>query len=392
MLTFQNPGVIDLFAAVTFGVSAKEGDSPIGFFGTGLKYAVAIVLRLGGTVTLWCGLERHEFTLQRRSTRGLEFDVVCLDGQPLAFTTRLGINWEPWMAFRELYCNALDERGAASMGELEPADDCTTIHVTGLDAEFDARHQVVIDRSAQPVLEVENVKVYRGGAAHYYCRGVRVHKLAKPSRFTYDFQQRMDLTEDRTLSNPFMADYYVSQALMACDDDSFLREVLSVEAGFYEHEVSLTWGGLKPKATFLDVVGELRRTANAIVNKSAIQVFAEHRPEPLNIATVEPNEIEAAQLEKALAFLSELDHEVDPASIRIVADLGPGVLGKALRDQGLILLPRRTFDMGTKYVASTLLEEHIHIVHNLDDCTREFQNFILDRLMSIGERFVGSPL
>lgn len=35
MITFHNPGVLDLTAATTFGVSVKEGVNPIGFFGEG---------------------------------------------------------------------------------------------------------------------------------------------------------------------------------------------------------------------------------------------------------------------------------------------------------------------------------------------------------------------
>ena len=37
MIVFENPGEIDVAAISTFGVSVKETDNPIGFFGTGLK-------------------------------------------------------------------------------------------------------------------------------------------------------------------------------------------------------------------------------------------------------------------------------------------------------------------------------------------------------------------
>jgi len=47
MIVFGNDGGLDLQAAMTFGVSAKETNNPFGQFGTGLKYAVAILLRTG---------------------------------------------------------------------------------------------------------------------------------------------------------------------------------------------------------------------------------------------------------------------------------------------------------------------------------------------------------
>jgi hypothetical protein len=40
MLFFCTPGLIDLEAVFTFGVHAKETENPIGYFGTGLKYAI----------------------------------------------------------------------------------------------------------------------------------------------------------------------------------------------------------------------------------------------------------------------------------------------------------------------------------------------------------------
>jgi len=45
MITFENDGEIDLRAISQFGINVKTGDSPIGFFGTGLKYALAVLMR-----------------------------------------------------------------------------------------------------------------------------------------------------------------------------------------------------------------------------------------------------------------------------------------------------------------------------------------------------------
>lgn len=49
MIIFRNAGTIDPKSITTFGVSSKENPGAIGFFGTGLKYALAILLRHG-----WC--------------------------------------------------------------------------------------------------------------------------------------------------------------------------------------------------------------------------------------------------------------------------------------------------------------------------------------------------
>ena len=56
MVVFENTGEIDILSISSFGVSVKEGDSPIGFFGTGLKYAIAVLLRHNQKITAYCGL------------------------------------------------------------------------------------------------------------------------------------------------------------------------------------------------------------------------------------------------------------------------------------------------------------------------------------------------
>jgi hypothetical protein len=59
-----NAGLIPMEAVTTMGVSAKEGENPIGFFGTGLKYAIASLLRTSHKITIWRGLDRYDFATE----------------------------------------------------------------------------------------------------------------------------------------------------------------------------------------------------------------------------------------------------------------------------------------------------------------------------------------
>ncbi|HEX4610447.1 MAG TPA: hypothetical protein VH092_19815, partial [Urbifossiella sp.] len=43
-LVFSNPGAIDINLVKLLGVSVKDSDNAIGFFGTGMKYALACTL------------------------------------------------------------------------------------------------------------------------------------------------------------------------------------------------------------------------------------------------------------------------------------------------------------------------------------------------------------
>jgi hypothetical protein len=71
-ISFSNPGEIDMTAISVMGLSAKESDSAIGRFGTGLKYAVAITLRLGGQITIWSGLNHYTFEAKHIKFRGTD--------------------------------------------------------------------------------------------------------------------------------------------------------------------------------------------------------------------------------------------------------------------------------------------------------------------------------
>lgn len=58
---FSNRGLIDLDVIRTMGVNVKENDNPIGHFGTGLKFAIATLLRTGHKVDLYRGDEKISF-------------------------------------------------------------------------------------------------------------------------------------------------------------------------------------------------------------------------------------------------------------------------------------------------------------------------------------------
>ena len=77
-ITFQNPGEIDIRGATIAGLSAKVGDSPIGKFGTGLKYAIASILRWGGEVTIYSGTDCYIFESEAIDFRGSEHHQVVM--------------------------------------------------------------------------------------------------------------------------------------------------------------------------------------------------------------------------------------------------------------------------------------------------------------------------
>lgn len=106
MIVFENDGEIDPQLIALIGVNVKQSDNAIGFFGTGLKYAVACCARWGETMTVQSGMAEFRFHAEDTVISGHTFSIISMrsrvDTLRLGFTTELGKQWEPWMVYRML--------------------------------------------------------------------------------------------------------------------------------------------------------------------------------------------------------------------------------------------------------------------------------------------------
>jgi len=256
MLLFENHGLMPLEAATTFGINVKLGENPIGFFGTGLKYAIAVCLRLGGTFRLFLGETEYEFYVKDDDFRGKEFGFIRMrkrnsrmkrwSYQKLAFTTELGKHWEPWMAVRELESNTRDENGESYS---IPVFDDTQIfgfnNMTKIVIECDAmeeayEHETIFMPESELLHDYGFVEIYEGVSNHIFYRGLRVTDMDKPAMFTYNFTDRVTLTEDRTSKWPYSDQIHVMQALQSLTDVELLDKIMDADEDSC-WEVGLPW-------------------------------------------------------------------------------------------------------------------------------------------------------
>jgi len=399
MIIFQNLGEIDIAAVSTFGVSVKEGDNPIGFFGTGLKYAIAVLLRTGHTVAIHSGLTCVDFGLRKAEVRGQEFEFVTMaidGGKPvdIGFTTQLGKQWEMWMAYREIACNCKDEGGIAQFSNAAPVPTAGTTQIVVQGQDFEAvhadRHKYILEDA--PSLSIDTMEVrFRSGYDFYY-RGVRVLQFTRPLLYTYNDNQKLDLTEDRTVKHQFEVTHRIAKAVLKSTDVKFLRMVLTANEDVIEHDLDFHGWSVAPSTEFIQVVGELIADRVTRINSTALKVYAD-----VTKRTIEPDEkvltpVQRKCLNKALDFLANIGFKIrDTYPIKVCESLGAGTLGMAANET--IYLAERAFNLGgTKQVASTLLEEYLHLKHGYKDCTRELQNYLFEYLMSMGEELTGEPL
>lgn len=254
-VVFKTPTVLDIRAITTFGINAKpNSNSPIGFFGTGLKYAIAVCLREGLPLSIYIGKTRYRFSVLEDTFRDKEFGFIQMEWNTkgliprrktlqMPFTTELGKTWQLWQAFRELYSNTLDEAGTIDCYDLDIAqhlsslkEDETLITVYGESfvQEYHDRDKIFYPQASRNRID-KPVEHFFVGSNHIYYRGMRIFDLEKPSRVTYNILANVDLTEDRTAKYPFLLEAKIRDYIVESEDPELIKVAMESPPGTYEH-------------------------------------------------------------------------------------------------------------------------------------------------------------
>jgi hypothetical protein len=402
-LVFSNPGVLDINLVKLLGVSVKESDSAIGFFGTGLKYAIASTLRLGGEVVIFSDGQRFDIAGEKLTLRDKEFTRVTINGEPLGFTTELGKQWEPWMVVRELYSNALDESGDTMIDSSPISEDDfpgrTAIVLRGdcFLSVWESRQNYFLSQAEARVHTSPFVNAFdalgHNHAAFY--RGIKVFDTRLPTLYRYNILDKVDLTEDRTLKYEFQLKEAIEKSIITSTDPDYISACLT--AGEYTFEGYLGFNSQHSSITMSDefksVCRKLKERRPRNLNMSAVRWYDSRVKtfQPMTVATL--TKVQQAQLDKASAFIKRIGFadEFERYSVQVVNWLGEGIYG--LAEGETMRISKECFDKGTKFLASTLLEELVHCHYGLHDETRDLQTWLFDRIITMGEEHVtGEPL
>lgn len=383
---------MDATSISTFGINAKDNDNAIGFFGTGLKYAIAVILREGCEIVIRSGGYVFEFNTVDKTIRDKCFKVIHMNGMPLGFTTELGKNWKMWQAFRELYCNALDEGGDVQSGTIAFCDnhdsESTVVAVSGEKFHdiYESKNNIVLESS--PFIKTDACDIHHGESGYIYYKGVRIYDGFARSMFTYNIKSNLDITEDRTARYEHQMRYKIVTAIAKSVDVKFIQSVICPVKNSFEHGI-LDYDEVQgtPSDTFLDVAESLRLSKD--LNISVLRLLAKHRriPEPERI---ELTDVQQKMLSRAISFCCTIGYKVDVYPIIVSAELRGGIHGMA--DGNIIYIAKDTFGHGTKYLAATLIEEYLHIYTGHADETRQLQNYLFNEIVSLGERIIGEPV
>lgn len=398
-IIFSNPGLIDLRGIRTFGLSAKEGDNPLGQFGTGAKHGIAILMRTSHKVTLWRGLEKYTFGVRSDKMRDKEFNFITLTGpsgttEELPYTTDLGKGWEVWQAYRELHSNVIDELGVTYRSDTVTPEANTTMFVVEgepISQAYNDRSSIFLSNRGEPIITTDTLEVYKGISSYAYYRGVRVYELPRPSLYTYNMRQTIaGLTEDRTLKSSSDLDFYLAHLIARTEDTTYINDVCLASDAAYEASLN-SWYAIPPSPPFTAVYSKLREEGKL----GQLTVFATktylagHKTLPLP-AAAPLSPIQQKQLDKALGFCKAAGYSITDYPVVVIPHAHSNVL--ALAEGGKIVLTLKLFDMGVKELVNALIEEWVHLKHDLRDETRELQTFLLRQLVNAHEVILGEPL
>ncbi len=233
MIVFENRGEIDPRLAMLIGVNVKESSGAIGIFGTGLKYAVACSVRWGESIVIQSGESEFGFTSEDVEIRGRTHGIIHMCGRhdraQLGFTTEFGKQWEPWMVYRELWCNARDEpesRVYVSDTRPAPRAGLTRVLADGprLRAAHEERSEFILE-GRTPLHVTPGLEIYEGEGRRIFYRGIAVQTPTKSGMFTYNITSQLWLTEDRTAGS-WATDPIIARGLASLEDQDLIARTL----------------------------------------------------------------------------------------------------------------------------------------------------------------------
>jgi hypothetical protein len=404
-IVFYTLPILPKACLFTMGVSAKEIEHPIGFFGTGLKYAIAVCMRLGAKIEIESNGEHISFITVEEQVRNKSFEIIyahikhgvsSFDEQRMPMTLDYGKTWEPWMALRELYSNTVDEKGEMwTNDDGGPRHPChregTYITITcaedhDLMTAWDTRYDTwLLDPNRTPVWENERLQVYMRPSSALYYKGIRVSQSGFESAVTYNLLRDHVLTEDRTLD---MWDFhYGYQAdILAINKRDVAKRILEASgtATMTESKMYLNRIGSNDASEAMREEGlRVYRNSPDLLSstaKTGVQTYIrQHNFDELYTAAVLTRE-EQHRYDECLRILYDAGFQLHKYKIRISDMDDDNVKGLADSNTNTIVLNHKLFLLPNwkEWVCVVLMEEYVHLEFNVDDYGRNMQTKLLE--------------
>jgi len=415
-IKIKNKGLIEPEALHLVGASTKRSDSrKIGQFGSGNKYAMAYFLRNDYELIVYSGTKEIKITTEKSNFRDHDFNVVYINGQKTSITTEMGKDWEFWQALREVYCNAIDEGGFSMdfVSNVDPYPEETHFYIRTSDkaVEFMNNFDNYFATNKEVLFECKQGRILKksGDTVNIYRKGIRCYETKKESVYDYDFDN-ISIDENR-LVNYFWEveqkmwglifqcdnEEVIMQVLHNCGDSNFLEGALSDISTINSSNMSDMFrkciqstklapkgyaGLLKPDEVHQHVIlpTKIFNSVRGTIDDEVVGDNFKVTRKGAFFREVENNKLQEETLRKAIDFLNECSFQI-PYEIRIAVFDEKKVLGTADPKNKLIYISEVCLSMGVNEVVNTIIEEFIHLKHDVADETRAFQTAAITELI-----------
>ena len=409
-IKIQNKGVLDAKLIPLMGGTTKQNDNfKIGKFGSGLKYSLAYLIRNGISFKIFVGEREVLITSIKETIANQEFDIIYIDGERTSITAQMGLDWNPWMIIREIWCNALDEGNANRIvtEECIGKEESTTFYLEyniSFAKVWQNWHNYFI-QDFEPLFENDKFGVYPGtDKLRLYKQGVLIYESnTDKGVFNYNIKYA-EINELREFKGSVSLEVF--QCLANLSDSKVITNFLeTVTEDFFEGKaLDYDWSVVMNKA-WKDTIGDAK-----IIHKQAVDnIKAKGLKIDLSTVLIVPKnlykkltksfegigvlrvankvnefyEIYDAALEllikQALVILEECKYDFSPELKFVYGVFGDkNIFAQVSLDKKEVLISENIKDKSLFQVVSTLIEENEHFKTGLSDETRAFQQHFID--------------
>lgn len=429
-IKIQSAGIIDPQAFTLIGASTKrEDNTKIGFFGSGLKYSIAYLLRNKIDFKVFAEYKQITFNVETVLFREKEFSAIVIDGQKTNMTVEMGGDWVAWFVIREIYCNALDE-GESSISlvnanECVPCDGKTVFYiaVTPAIAELVEKWDDYFckDRKNSLYEDSKGNQLFGGSdTLIVYRKGIRCLFTPNANAIFHYNLSWVKINESRVITSEWDFQYNLRTFLMKMTDRTIVSQILNKVCQSYEKQLGWNNSCEDYSDVWAELIGE--KTLVPFENAGFWQEYIRKDPHLYHILpstmieglktrfadkikvvgdvdgvsgsgdfkpVQELSKRDQCLLNDSIEWLENADYKIQ-YPIKIVEFSKERVFGRA--KDGTILLSQKLFEMGKRKIAAVIIEEQEHLITDFDDETREFQNHWINKYVSALEDRTGKYL
>ena len=421
-LKIQSKGEIETEAFTLIGASSKRNDeTKIGYFGSGLKYSIAALLRNNIDFKIFQGENEIIFDVVDKSFRNDVYKAISVNGKETSMTTTMGgSDWDISFApFREIYSNALDEdsdvvltKTTNLVGEIGT----TTILIEMTSAMTDFYNNIneyFCDKNPNVLTTNKFGTIYpkaTTGFTKLFRKGILCYEDTKPALFSYNSPEFI-INESRVLNSIQVASYAVAKIWKASKNEELISELINGlkggNAGFYEHTLPFStyelftneWHEVCKDLKFVPAEAIMfckqRQLEGRIVLPKSLLIPLYRQFDDLDVLGLskknsdanyileeEPSTILTDKVIDALAVLRATNYvsRMSKIDISYVSFVENDILG--LAENGKIFLSTKLEVEDIPYIAKIIIEENEHNLSGLGDETRYFQNHLFKLLFN----------